>query len=210
MTIEKDQKIRPLEKQFEKPTVEKIRRLQNLIAGFPLQDGGGRFYLRELVNCLEAGLLLASTQLSLSFLEIFVRDLLVYQKAKHSVAVNKKQEIERFEIEIEDSSKPQWGFSKIAKELKSEQIISGQQYESLVKHYESLRNPIHHGITRRFIRGKKMDIRTNPPHAIDLFFESRGSRSISLEDRIEEIAIDVINEIFTLLLAICHDNKIRN
>lgn len=200
--------IRPLEQQFEKCTVRKIRSLQQRISRFPLKEGGAQYYLNELGNTLEAGLLLASLHLTLSFLELFARALLIYQKARISKEDHKRKNIEKIEIEIEDSSNPQWSFSKIVNKLRDEKIITNKQLRICLDHYKKTRIPLHHGITRRFIRGQKKQAHDDFDEISEFLFCSRSARNHSIENKIELEGINIIDDVFGLMEEICETNKI--
>ena len=201
--------IRPLEEQFNKERVNKIRELQNLVVKFPLKESAGKYYLAELINTLEAGLLLASLHLTLSFLEIFVRDLLILQKTRLSKNNKRFDEIDKIEIEVEDSSDPQWSFSKIIHYLHKDNLLNNEHLNTLKEYYKKLRIPLHHGITRRFIRGEKIKEPNQPVDIMEWLSCSRLSRSHSFENAIETRSIDMMHDVLSLILEICQHNNIK-
>ena len=118
--------LRPLKEQFAKRTVLRIRSLQDDLDALPFREGAGRVYVKELIYALEAGLLLAALHLATSLLELFVRDLLINSTALKSASdqKNKMGVLDKLEVYYEDTTKPQWSFSMIVDELRSQRVIS--------------------------------------------------------------------------------------
>ncbi len=195
--IKDARELRPLEKQFEKQTIHRIRALQGDLKKFPFQDGAGRFYAKELNSALEAGLLLASLHLATSLLELFVRDLLIYNVAKKSVSEHKKpvSVLDKLEANYEDATKPQWSFSMIIDQLQSQRVISSADAKAVKTYYQTVRIPIHHGLTRRFLRGhKKADLEFGSFDISEILFLGRGLRVHSLEEKLESEGINLIKK----------------
>jgi hypothetical protein len=189
-------RIRPLQEQFPKQTVRRIRTLQLDLASLPFRDGAGRFYAKELERSLEAGLLLASLYLATSLLELFVRDLLIYDDAHDSASGNRNEKVrvlDNLEKYYEDAARPQWSFSKLVIELGMRRIIDDSDVATIKEFYEEIRVPIHHGLTRRFLRGERESESLDTLE--DLFngiFLWRNSRERMIENRLEGEAIDLI------------------
>jgi hypothetical protein len=102
--------IRPLERQFEPDTVERIRALQRSLQSLPFEGRPARYLASEIVRCLEAGLLLAALQVALSLLELFFRDLLISIRF-HQVSdgsdtlVGPWRKLDQISEDIEDGSR---------------------------------------------------------------------------------------------------------
>jgi hypothetical protein len=189
--------LRPLEMQFGKQTVRRIRAIQGDLEKFPFQDGAGRFFVKELSSALEAGLLLASLHLATSLLELFVRDLLIYSVAKRSFAGHKSEisVFDKLEANYEDATNPQWSFSMIIDELQRQRVISNVDAKTVKAFYHKIRIPIHHGLTRRFLRGnKKPDLESNSIDIMEMLFLGRGIRAHVLEETLESEGINLIKK----------------
>lgn len=190
-------RIRALEEQFPKQTVRRIRAIQADLASLRLLllHGAGRFYAKELERCLEAGLLLASLHLATSFLELFVRDLLIYVDARDSDLKNERSErvLDNLEKYYEDATKPQWSFSKIVDELQKRGTIDTEDTSNIKDYYERIRIPIHHGLTRRFLRGERdADSESDSLDIFDMLFLGRSLRAGILEERLEDETVDLV------------------
>jgi hypothetical protein len=187
--------LRPLKEQFAKQTVLRIRTLQDDLDALPFRDGAGRVYVKELSYALEAGLLLAALHLAASLLELFARDLLIYRTALKSASdqKNKMSVLDKLEVYYEDTTKPQWSFSMIVDELRSQRVISNTDAKNIKTYYQTIRIPIHHGLTRRFIRGrKKPDFEIDPSDIIEILMFGRTGRAIRLEDLLEDEGINLV------------------
>lgn len=197
---ESTQGLRPLEEQFTKQTLLRIRKLQADLDSLPYVEGAGRYYSKELKNALEAGLLLASLHLAASLLEIFVRDLLIFNTAKQTND-SKKQILDELEIYYEDSTKPkQWFFSNIVDELQNQRIISDLDAKNVKAYYQDIRIPIHHGLTRRFLRGHKSQIMKSESFDIsEMLFLGRTLRGHSLEELLEQRGISLVMKVVVFM-----------
>ena len=178
-------KIRKLEKQFVPEKVTLIREIQTDVSSLKFKGGVGRYYAKELIFSLEAGLLLASLHLSSSLLELFVRDLLINDYSlnllKRNVYYKKLHEMEK---QYEDGNKPQWTFFKMTEELYKRKIIKKREADDIKGFYKKIRIPILHGLSRRFVRNYEDD-----------FFEEifgRMTRDHRLEELIEDQALILI------------------
>ena len=194
--------IQPLSDQFEPETVEKIRELQKRLDQYPIHDGAGILYAKELSLSLEAGLLLSSTHLSSTLLEVFLRDLLLYinldQSDNYAPSTLKKNDIE--EIRLEDSKKPQYSFYKILSEVSNHLDIEKQLYDDIIDFYNNIRIPLSHGLSRRFLRGERVD---DPSiiESYDFFEMIAGSRLLrfhNLDRTIEENALGIVDRVISI------------
>ena len=192
--------LRPLEEQFEKPTIRRIRALQADLDSLPFRSGAGRFYATELKYALEAGLLLASLHLAASLLELFVRDLLIFSVANKTGADTKQKtlsNLDDLERYYEDAAEPQWSFAKIVDELQSQGVVSSSDAEDVKGYYKTIRIPIHHGLTRRFLRGHRVS--SSESSSADMFDEfllfGRILRAHALEERLEDKGTRLIKKV---------------
>lgn len=195
--------IRPLEKQFNKQTVRRIRKVQFRLQEIALLDGANNTYASELINTLEAGLLLSSVHITATFLESFARDLLLFSYVNELTDKRKRISARRkllglVEQELEEGKKPQWSFSNIMNKLVERKVITEAKALLLRQYYKDVRIPLHHGLSRRVINIE------------DDFFEAvfaRIGRSKQLESWIKEESLSIIEEIVLFM----HENidKVR-
>jgi hypothetical protein len=148
--------IRPLEEQFARRKVKLIRVIQAEFQSIPYHFPIERYFAKELNGCLEAGLLLAAIGIAASLLEIFARNLLIEALTNAQTANDKsaREIINQIERVIEDD-RPRHVFALIIKTLKEMTIIEESDAENIENFYKDIRIPIHHGITRRFVRGSR-------------------------------------------------------
>ena len=194
--------LRPLKEQFAKRTVLRIRSLQDDLDALPFREGAGRVYVKELIYALEAGLLLAALHLATSLLELFVRDLLINSTALKSASYqkNKMGVLDKLEVYYEDTTKPQWSFSMIVDELRSQRVISSSDAKNIKTYYQTIRIPIHHSLTRRFIRGhKKPDLEIDPSDIIEILMFGREIRVKRLEDQLENEGINLVKQVVVFM-----------
>jgi hypothetical protein len=181
--------IRKLEKQFSPKKVTRIRKLQTDISSLHFNGGAGRYFAIELINTLEAGLLLASLHLSCSLLELCVRDLLIYissPKTKRQDFMDTR--VNEIEEQYEDGDKPMWTFHKMINELSQRKIIIKKDADKIKNFYERVRIPIHHGLTRRFVR----EHNDSPVDFFDDIKNGRSNRVYMLGEQIEDKSIQLI------------------
>jgi hypothetical protein len=185
------EEIRPLEEQFEERTVQRVRALQADLMASRYDSGPGGFYIKELSRSLETGLLLASLHLATSFLESFVRDLLMYTLVDGLSSGASRVELAKLEKRLEDSTDPQWSFARIVSELQKSGVVDSSDGEAIKNYYKVVRIPIHHGLIRRFVRShgeRKEDI-----DSVDVFDMLFGRvKWHSFEQRLEEEGLDLI------------------
>ena len=182
--------IRRLDEQFEAQTVLRLRAIQASIASLPFKGGAGRYYAKELIYSIEAGLLLASLHIISSLLELFVRDLLISVSANRSTRSDVN--INDIERKYEDESKPLWTFSKMLDALSTQNIIGRADVDALKSFYRDVRIPLYHGLTRRFVRihdGYAPE--TDTENSFDIFL-GRTIRAHRIEDHLEESAISLL------------------
>jgi hypothetical protein len=191
--------IRKLEKQFTPKKVTRIRALQTDISSLHFNGGAGRFYALELIYSLEAGLLLASLHLSCSLLELCVRDLLIYissPKTKQQDFID--TQVNETEEQYEDGNKPMWTFHKMINELSERKIITKKDANKIKKFYERVRIPIHHGLTRRFVRENN----DSPVDFLGAIKIGRSNRIHLLDEQMEDISINLIEIAISFLKTI--------
>lgn len=192
--------LRSLDDQFEEQTVERIRALQTNLILLARTNDVVRSYATELRYSLEAGLLLASIHLVASLLEIVIRELVLYSfvtgtEANAQLTAPTLVLLEEWERKLEDGAQPQWSFSLMVKELEKQDIIESTDAENIKSYYKNIRIPIHHGLTRRFLRGHK-DTEMEPidSNIWELLTFGRPLRAHNLEERLEDEAIGLIEQ----------------
>jgi len=146
--------IRPLEQQFEPDKLQRIKELERLFESLSHQSGAAGYFTSEIVRCLDAGLLLAALEVATSLLELFVKDLLIAARLESSASQHRLPSFElpgnQMERKIEDVERLY--FNGMIDELANRRIIEGSDAEAIKDFYKSVRIPVHHGLTRRFIR----------------------------------------------------------
>jgi hypothetical protein len=185
-------KIRPLEQQFEDEKVIKIREIQGQFQSLRFPTGAGSYYTKEVINCLEAGLLLAALQVATALLELFVRDLLVAETYKKEFPRGLKK-LGKIERDIEDG-RPRFDFNRIISELAEDNIIEEEDKEKIYSVYKNVRIPLHHGLTRRFVRSfwkDEIDDEDDDP-LVDTLFLRKSGRDRDLEEVLEDHTLDFL------------------
>lgn len=187
--------IRPLEEQFEPDKCAEIRDLITKFSALPFEGGACRYFALEVAGCLEAGLLLAAVSVGSVLLETFLRELLILHRLQTREPTTSRQIdtmslFDSMEKEIEDG-RPRLHFDKIVDQLTGDVLDSGDAVNAK-KFYKTVRIPIHHGITRRFIAIAK----TGEVGWLDTY---RGLRLQHLEELIEENATKYLGFIIDLI-----------
>lgn len=147
--------VRPLQEQFEPETVDRIGKLKIAFQSLPFQGEPARYLTREIVGCLEAGLLLAAVQVALSLLEMFFRELLVVVlfKEKYDEDIPSAHLLlDRIRQQIEDGRSPRYDLYLILDQLTKRGIVEKRDAGGIKTLYKNVRIPIHHGLTRRFVK----------------------------------------------------------
>lgn len=149
---------RSLDEQFEAPKASKIRRIAEQFRSVANVGGGIRYFALEVVQCLQAGLLLSALHVASSLLELSVRKLLINRlfaekRSSDDEGPMLNELLNDVEHEIED--REQLGFQAIVDKLKSLSVIEEEEAEKLKTFYSDVRIPIQHGITRRFVREER-------------------------------------------------------
>lgn len=187
---------RPLNEQIGDDNATRIHLLAEAARSLRVSGRASNYYLRELADCLDSGLFLASIHLSVSLAEIHVRDLLVFfiasQNSSGDVA-KWRDELHRAEKEIEGVKKRGLMFSEMLTRLVADNVISKADEEQLLRFYKIFRNPIQHGLSRKLVHGEG-----NQDWAfLASLLESPERRADGLDDyvtsRAEEIATFVVN-----------------
>ena len=197
--------IRRLEEQFEPETVLRINKLQADASSLPIKDGAGRYYAKELIYSLEAGLLLASLHLTSSLLELFVRDLLIYTYLSQQPDENPFSQINNLERKYEDENKPIWSFARMVDTLCDLGVIESADVDSLKQYYSKVRIPIHHGLTRRFVRiHDQFSSDVDEENGIGDLLYSRLGRAHTIENLLEDQAIELLEEVMLFMKTHSH------
>ncbi len=191
--MEELQLIRPLEEQFEPGKCAEIRSLIAKFSTLPFEEGPCRYFILEVAGCLEAGLLLAAVSIASVLLETFLRELLIlYRLQTQGLTTSRQinQLFDKLEEEAEDG-RPRLHFEDIVDQLTGD-VLDSEDVEAAKKFYKTVRIPIHHGITRRFIALAKTG-------KADWFDTYRGFRLHHLEKLIEENATEYLGFIVDLI-----------
>lgn len=185
--------IRPLEEQFNAAKCAEIRSLIAKFSALPFEGGARRYFVLEVAGCLEAGLLLAAVSIASVLLETFLRELLILHRLQTRELTTSRRIDTMFnelEKEIEDG-RPRLYFEDIVDQLTGDVLDSGDAVDAK-KFYKTVRIPIQHGITRRFIALAKTG-------EVDWFDTYRGFRLYHLEELIEKNATKYLGFIVNLI-----------
>jgi len=185
--------IRPLEEQFNSKKCAEIRSLIAKFSTLPFEGGPCRYFVLEVVGCLEAGLLFAAVSIASVLLETFLRELLVFHQLQAQEITTSGQiytMFDKLEKDVEDGN-PRRNFEYIVDQLTGDVLDSGDAVD-VKKFYKTVRIPIHHGITRRFITLAKTG-------EVDWLDTYRGLRLHHLEELIEENATKYLGFIVNLI-----------
>ncbi len=189
--------VRPLEEQFEPETVERIRTLVATLDSLGCYEGAGRYYISELKRCLECGLLLAALQVAASLLELFVRDLLIQHRVrtKSQDSTDYRHSTDLHEKVLEENR--QLTFGAIIRELQGQGVITVDDAEFARSFYKSVRIPLHHGLSRRYVR---LQAGLSEEDILDQALSlSRISRSHKIEEMIEDKALDQLESVMNFM-----------
>ena len=185
--------IRPLEEQFNAAKCAEIRRLIAKFSTLPFEGEPCRYFVLEIAGCLEAGLLLAAVSIASILLETFLRELLIHHRLQTRKLTTSRQIdaiFDELEKDIEDGH-PRRNFEYIVDQLTGDVLDSGDAVDAK-KFYKTVRIPIQHGITRRFITLAKAG-------KVDWLDMYRGLRFHHLEELIEENATKYLGFIVNLI-----------
>lgn len=180
--------IRPLEKQFNAAKCAEIRRLITKFSTLPFKEGPCRYFVLEVAGCLEVGLLLSAVSIASILLETFLRELLILRRLQTRELTTSL--FDKLERETEDG-RPRLSFDDIVDELTGD-VLDSSDAEAAKEFYKTVRIPIHHGITRRFIAIAK----TGEESWLDTY---RGLRLHHLEELVEENATKHLRSIVNLI-----------
>lgn len=144
-------KIRPIDEQFVQSKVVRIRAIQSQLSSLKTRNEVMHYFISEINHCLEAGLLLASLQVSCSFFEYMIRYLIIMNR---TAIVKTKSSRSNSELEysiskeVEDVQKI--SFAKMLLELENNNLININEKDRFNNLYERVRIPIHHAIVGRY------------------------------------------------------------
>src|SRR5262249_15890848 len=136
----------------------------------------------------------------------FVRDLLIYNSLRDLGTVDKNNatnllnHLNTLEKKFEDSTTPQWSFSRMVDELEDRRIIDISDAQAIKNYYKTVRVPIQHGLTRRFLRSHwESFLNSEVLDDLEFLLVGRVGRSYGLENQIEETALDLIKTAMTFI-----------
>lgn len=186
--------IRPLEKQFEETTVQRIRgliirteRIRETIPG-----GATRYYFAELGTALEAGALLSALHLVATTLELFVRALIVERVSSVETANVPSVTSLTYQERLEEN---RLRFHPMVDELVSAGLFSVDDAPLAKRYYEEVRPPLVHGLLERFIHGRP----TENDNIARIFGRGGFTMSMFLEQAVEENALNHIQAALDLI-----------
>lgn len=149
---------RPLNEQIGDDNATRIHLLAEAARSLRVSGRASNYYLRELADCLDYGLFLASIHLAVSLAEVHVRDLLVFfiasQQSSGDLA-KWRDELHKAEKEIEGVKKKRGlMFPEMLTRLVANNVINKTDEKQLLEFYKTYRNPIQHGLSRKLVHGE--------------------------------------------------------
>jgi len=191
--------IRPLEEQFKPDKCAEIRNLVAKFSALPFKEGPCRYFILEVAGCLEAGLLLAAVSIASVLLETFLRELLILLRLESTTShqIDTNPFFDELEKEAEDG-RPRLYFEDIVDQLTGD-VLDPDDADNAKKFYKTIRIPIHHGLTRRFIAIAKTG-EADMSNSSSIWLETyRGVRLHKLDEVIEENAIKYLGFVVDLI-----------
>jgi hypothetical protein len=186
-------RVRPLDEQFEPEEAARIRSVQDRLAALKIRFDVSRYFVVEIIRCLEAGMLLSGLLVATALLELLVRVAVVNRRVSVTPSTSTvepgKVILEIHRAVEEDRS---LGFSTLVMELEGIGVLSTSEAAELRRIYSSNRIPLHHAIIHRFIR-----FHTDPEWRD--FLDESGLAAFStgrdFEEAIETQAISLLEEV---------------
>ena len=187
---------RSLEKQIGLRNAKRFRNVGKKFLAVRVNGRVSSYYLEEIATCIDFGSLLATVHLTITLLEIWIRDLHVNHTvsqipiksrienlAQHS-KIDREIEGVGKERDIEGVEKFGISFKDMVKKLHNHKIIDDSEKVWLNKTYDHLRNPLLHGISGRIVderfEGNEM---LNETKSKDKNEDNRSNETMSHESR---------------------------
>lgn len=148
----KRRRLRQLERQFRRRTVDRIRAIQARLDSLSTTHSVLRYFIVEAQRTLEGGLLLPALLVVTTLLELRVRLAVLDHRLLGMSGKRRKTSAGKILREIEEDRS--FGFAKMLDELHKAKIITNVDKNRLTNLYKSTRIPLHHAITGRFIRDR--------------------------------------------------------
>lgn len=168
----------------------------------PFGGRAAKYFINEIISCLEAGLLLAALEVATSFLELFVRELLIVARCGSSGTLGGKPSRQLFfdkvRREIEDEER--LSFGGMADELEGLEVIDPSDAYGIKDFYKTVRVPVHHGLTRRLICGPSY---IPGEDWLDLLFPGSWDRLHKVEQLFEDDSITHLHDIADFMVKYC-------
>lgn len=186
--------LRPLEKQFEETTVQRIRGLiiRTGLIRETVPGGATRYYFAELGTALESGALLSALHLIATTLELFVRALIVERVSSVETANVPSAMSLTYQERLEEN---RLLFRHMVDKLVSAGLFSVEDAPLAKRYYEEVRTPLVHGLLERFIHGRP----TENDNIARIFGRTGFTRSMLLEQAVEENALNHIEVALDLI-----------
>lgn len=181
--------LRKLDEQFEEDTLARIATLLDRIKKLNYPSGVARYYGIELTTCLEAGALLGGLIVGSSLLELYIRGCLVRLSISSTQGALRHRKQAIFEKALEENRKA--SYYDFVDALVSLGIINEDDGSFAKRLYQTLRNPILHGLPRRFVTSHQDDFTA-------MLRDIMPVSAVDFGDIIEDLAIDYLEQIVSL------------
>jgi hypothetical protein len=152
----------------------------------------------EITRCVEAGLLLASAQVTCSAWEHVVRRAVVKARAIRTNA-SSEQDRSRLESELLATAEDERNLTlpSMLEELVREHILTSSEATTMQGLYRRVRIPLHHGIIGRYVRSRSDTTMS------ELLGISSSLDSHSFEEQLETNAVTELEEILDQVELLC-------
>jgi hypothetical protein len=183
--------MRSYREQFDHETADRIEALIQRLESLSYPSGPSRYYGLDLAACLAAGALAGSLVVASSFMELYVRGLVVHYAENAQRGWSRPVEIER---ELDDMKAT--GFKQLVDHLADYGLFDPDAAEEAKAIYDNVRIPAHHGLPSRLIG------RPDESLMVAIFGKVGRATPVSMtefEDFIELEALPIIEKIVGVL-----------
>lgn len=197
--------IRTIYHRVDEPIATRFVVVAEALYSLRCKGRASRIYIKEIVEAIYLGLLLAAIDLSTTLIELWIRDLLVIERLKQSTYRSKREllnQLAKIDQEIE-GVKNGMSFRKMCEELKDLESITSPEFDWLLSFYETVRTPFHHGISGRIVNSSNRHTDfLNYAELLGGYFRPKPHRRAdNLENSIYDLALPVLENVVNFLAA---------
>ncbi len=146
--------IRPLDEQYEPDKVAQIRALISRYDELVTVGSPARYLVVEIKRCLEGGLLLAAILIADALLEMCIRQLVVFHRARTRAKGGPRSFRTAYARENRKVERdPAATLERLVAELETRSLIEPDDAKAIRAFREVVRIPLHYGLPGRHVRG---------------------------------------------------------